>query len=464
MDDPVNGRAYSPVGNIRKLFAYRESDGEFLLCGPAGTGKTIGNLTLLWHYATEYDGMRGLIIRKTRESMTESVLNTWEKRVVPVDHPCLAGAVRSNRKSYRIKNSEIIVLGLRSGGRDATEKVMSTEYDVILVAEAIELTEDDWERLTTRLRNGRMPFQQLIADTNPSHPKHWLNLRCKAGKTTLIDTRHEDNPTLWDAANGRWTEFGKKYIARLDDLSGARKQRLRYGRWVQAEGVIYEEWDSTLHVIDPFEIPKDWVRYLVVDFGFTNPFVCQWWAKDGDGRLYLYREIYQTKLLVEDAARQIIALSEGEPRPEKIICDHDAEDRATLEKYLQQITVAATKDVSPGIQAVKSRLQKAGDGKPRLFVMRDAVVSVDQELVENKLPVCTEDEVDGYCWNDKVLKEQPIKENDHGMDPMRYLCMELYMPQIEPFETPNADPGDYSMIEAMPRGVFSSHRPYEDDD
>lgn len=425
---PEESKPYRPVGNIRELFAYREQDGEFLLSGPAGTGKTIGNLSLLWFYATQYDGMRGLIVRKTRESMTESVLNTWEKRVVPVDHPCLDGAKRDNRKSYRIGSSEIIVAGMRAGGRDATQKVMSTDYDVIVASEAIEFTDEEWEKLTTRLRYGRMPHQQLLADTNPSHPKHWLYQRCKSGSAVMIDTKHEDNPMLWDAESGQWTPFGVKYIEKLDKLTGTRKLRLRYGKWVQSEGVVYEEWEPSIHVIDAFTIPETWERYWSIDFGFTNPFCCQWWAKDPDGRLYLYREIYQTKLLVEDAARMILKLSGNEPKPVKIICDHDAEDRATLTKHVGRGTVAAIKDVSPGIQAVKARLQKADDGKPRLFIVRNCLVSHDPDLVENKLPLCTEDEFDGYIWNDKVTKEQPVKENDHGVDPLRYMCMEQERP------------------------------------
>ena len=49
-------------------------------------------------------------------------------------------------------------------------------------------------------------------------------------------------------------------------------------------------------------IPRDWPRYLAIDFGYTNPFVCLWAAKDTDGRLFIYRQIYKTKTLVEDHA------------------------------------------------------------------------------------------------------------------------------------------------------------------
>jgi hypothetical protein len=85
---------------------------------------------------------------------------------------------------------------------------------------------------------------------------------------------------------------------------------------------------------------------------------------------------------VEDHAKLMLALSKDEPRPKRIVCDHDVEDRATLEKHLRMMTWAAKKDKSPGIQAVASRLKKAGDGRPRLFLLRDALVERDPVMVE----------------------------------------------------------------------------------
>lgn len=432
-----DSKPYQPYGGVRELFAHRSWDGEFLMSGPAGTGKTTGILNLLWWYAAEYDGMRALIIRKTRESLTESVLATWERFVVPENHPCLQGASRATRKSYTIGNSEIVVAGMKSSGRDMTQNVMSTDYDVIVAFEAIEFTEEEWEKLTTRLRHGRMPNQLIIADTNPSHPRHWLKLRCNRGQTKLIESRHQDNPLLWDHATGDWTEFGRKYIAKLDSLTGARKARLRHGLWVQAEGAVYESYDPAIHVVDHFEVPHQWSRYWSIDFGYTNPFVCGFWAMDGDGRLHLYREIYQTGLLVEDAARECLNLvgarnpdtgkrdwsKAREPKPKAVVCDHDAEDRATLERHLGMKTTAAKKDKGMGIQAVEKRLRKAGDGRPRIFFMSGALVKRDEELEDAKKPCCTSEEFDGYVWADKDTKEEPVKVNDHGMDMSRYMVM-----------------------------------------
>jgi len=389
---------------------------EVVISGPAGTGKSRGCLEKMHYLAEKYPTMRALIVRKTRASLTESALVTFEDKVVPLHHPVLDGPGRAYRQAYRYPNGSILVLG----GLDKASRIMSTDYDLIFVQEAIELEEDDWEALTTRLRHGVLPYQQIIADT----PMHWLKRRCDGGQTTLLQSQHQDNPQLWDGKQKCWTVRGAQYIGKLDALTGPRKDRLRYGRWIQAEGAVYDGWDRRLHLIDRFAIPADWPRFWSVDFGYKNPFVCQWWAQDYDGRLYRYREIYHSQRLVEDHAKLMLALSKDEPRPRQILCDHDAEDRATLEKHLRMETWPAKKDKSPGIQAVASRFNKAGDGRPRLFLVRDALVERDPVMVEQKKPTCTEEEIDGYVWdlaNNRKKGEDPVDKDNHGLDALRYL-------------------------------------------
>ena len=63
-----------------------------------------------------------------------------------------------------------------------------------------------------------------------------------------------------------------------------------------------------------------------------------------------------------------------------------------------------------------------------------AWLELDQELVERKLPTCTEDEVEGYVWDTshgQKRGEQPVKENDHGCDCMRYLVMHVDRGRVE---------------------------------
>lgn len=426
---PPGALIYEPFGAARELFFAR--DPEVVLDGPAGTGKSRSLLEKLNALAIKYPGMRALMVRKTRASLTDTTLVTWEEHVKPACDT--ENQQRKVRSSYRYPNrSEIVV-----GGMDKMIKIMSSEYDVIAAFEATEFFEEDWEAFTTRLRNGVMPYQQLLADCNPGPPTHWLNQRMLRGMTRRIICRHEDNPRLF-TRDGTLTKYGEDYISKLDNLTGVRYQRLRKGQWVAAEGMVYSSWDDKLNLVDHFNPPDEWRRIRVIDFGYTNPFTCQWWAIDPDGRMYLYREIYMTQRLVEDHARQIKEFSEGETY-EATITDHDAEDRATLEKHLGDETIAAYKAVSPGIQAVEARIRPAADGKPRLFYMRDTLVETDQNLIERKKPASTYEELPGYVYptsRGKTEKEAPVKENDHGMDTKRYAV--AYVDQLGRDAEPSA--------------------------
>jgi len=378
--------------------------------------------------------MRGAIVRKTRASMTQSVKVTWEKKVLFEFLQNGQFIWRTGEQEYRHPKGSVIVLG----GLDKVSKILSTEFDLIFVNQAEEVTENDWEFLTSRLRHGAMPYQQIMGDCNPDQPRHWLKQRADQGRLEMLESRHEDNPELWDGQD--WTPKGKAYIARLDALTGVRYQRLRLGRWAAAEGLVYDGWDRAIHLIDPFDIPDDWRRIRVIDFGFTNPLACLWFAVDGDGRMYRYREIYMTQRTVRVHAQQINALSEGE-YIEATVCDHDAEDRATLEENGIP-TIGAQKAISPGIQAVQERLKVQQDGKPRLFLFRDALVKRDQALVEAKKPTCTEEEIDSYVWpkgvDGKAIKEQPVKLDDHGMDATRYGVMYVDKPIVHFADVPQA--------------------------
>jgi PBSX family phage terminase large subunit len=393
---------------------------EVLLVGAAGTGKTLAILVLIDRLMRTYPGARALIVRKVRADLAQSILVTFEQDVMGVDHPIVTGVKRESRQSYRYPNgSEIVV-----GGMDRPGRILSAQYDVIYPAEAVQFTDEDWETFTMRNRNYVVPFQMVIGDTNPDRPDHWLKQRCDAGLTTLLNSFHEDNPAYWDGTD--WTERGRDYVlGKLNRLSGVRKARYRDGKWVIAEGAVYEDFNEAIHVIDRFEIPKDWRRFRVVDFGYTNPFVCDWWAIDPDGRMYLYRQIYRTQRIVEDHAKDIVRLSEGE-RIEATVADHDAEDRETLRRHGVP-TLAAKKEISVGIQAVQARLRVAGDGKPRLFIFRDALVERDESLAEAKKPTSTAAEFPGYVWpkgqDGKPLKEVPVDEDNHGMDTARYAVM-----------------------------------------
>lgn len=412
---------------------------EVLLAGAAGTGKSYACLWKIHLVCLATPNVRALIVRKTHVSLTETGLVTYKTHVAA--EALAEGLVRwyggsgDKPAAYIYSNGSTIVVG----GLDKPQKIMSSEYDVAYVQEATELTLTDWEAITTRLRNGAISVQQIIADCNPQQPSHWLKKRCDEGQTVMLYGRHEDNPRLFDLrSDGSHvvTKGGAEYISKLDALTGVRKLRLRHGQWAAAEGIIYEEWRPDVHLVDRKVLPKDWVRVWGVDFGFNHPFVWQMWAIDPDGRMWLEKEIYRSKKIVEDHAKDIldvVTMADGRtwkyPKPRAIVCDHDAEDRATLERHLGMGTVAAWKSVSDGIQAVAARLRVSGDGRPRLFVCRDSLVSRDEGLAQAGKPLGFKQEIEGYVWaptlDGKPAKEDPLKDLDDSMDAARYVVAYL---------------------------------------
>jgi hypothetical protein len=412
---------------------------KLVLAGPAGTGKTRVLLEKAHQLCLRTPGVKCLVVRQTLVSLTASGVQTYEndvaKEAIADGTVTFFGGSIRKPPAFLYSNGSSISLG----GMDKPDKVMSTEYDWIYVIEASEVSLESYEKLSSRLRNGRLKgWHQLALDCNPQQPTHPLKIECDQGRMVMLHSRHEDNPRYFDRA-GQLTAAGAEYMAVLDALTGVRYLRLRRGIWAAAEGVIYDEFNPAVHLVSRFEVPSDWRRIWAVDFGYVHPFVWQDWAVSPDGVMVLVREIFRTGRLVEDHARDIKQLTRGERPPYALVCDHDAEDRATLERHLGRATRPANKKVSQGIQAMAARFRLDGRGRPRILFMRDATVhgqttpedpdraplwKADPELVTLKRPTNTPDELPGYVWNDKKA-EQPVKEMDDGCDAARYAVAEL---------------------------------------
>lgn len=398
-----------------------------ILSGPADTGKTMTNLYQLHKWALEYPRSQWAIVRKTYKSIPGSVMQSFFNKVLPFppsDPRCPVKVYGGEKQPLIVgypNGSQIWI-----GGMDNPDKVLSSERDGIYVNQAEELTQDEWEILTTRAngRAGNTPFALVFGDCNPGDQYHFILEKVKDKTIELIESRHRDNPELYDQQTGELTTAGAVRIGVLDQLTGVRYKRLRLGLWVAAEGQVYE-FDPDIHLIKRDQCPP-FVRYhRVIDFGYTNPFVCHWWGEDADGRIYLYREWYMSQRTVREHAQIISQYNEGYTYT---VADHDAEDRATLRENGIS-TTAANKSVSIGIAKVQERLKVQPDGKPRLYIVSDCLIEVDGRLKDKYKPICTEQEFAGYVYpqakDGRNAGEAPIKEDDHGMDNVRYMVMKL---------------------------------------
>lgn len=401
---------YRPRGRIRDLWAFRGR--EVLVAGPAGTGKSRGALEKLDNCARLYPRMRGLIARKLRTTLTQTALVTFNEKVLnPGD---AERWFHHGDQEYRYPNGSVIAVS----GLDDPERVKSSDYDLVYVQEATELEEDDWAMLLRGLRNGRMPYQQIMADCNPAGPDHWLKRRCTTGACTLLESQHTDNPALWDSSRNDWTPFGLEYMNTLDSLTGYLKRRLRFGEWVAAEGMYFTEWDPAKHVCEAFDVPEDWPRWTATDWGFADPWCVLWLARDPETRrIYVYREFYRSGIRDDMQAKYIARANTGE----RIIANvaDPSMFNARTESNRPSIAIVygqngvgltpASNNRIVGWQAVRKVL--AGK-EPRLQIMAGRCPNLVRTLPEM---VC--DPLDPEDLADKIKSH---KTEDHAVDTLRY--------------------------------------------
>lgn len=453
MTATVNERRirFNPLGRAIDLFNSR--DPELVIAGPAGTGKSRACLEKLHAVAWKYPGARLLMTRRYRSWLTQTAMVTFEQEVLD---PAEGVRFHTPSQEYRYPNGSVIVVA----GLDEPKRVMSTEYDLAYPQECTEIEKQAWEQLTTRLRHGVVPYQQILGDCNPDGPRHWLKLRADTGRVRMLESRHEDNPKYWDATNNCPTAIGAPYLAKLDALTGVRYQRLRLGQWASAEGMVYEEWDRSRNLVDVDDLialgwlhPDGRIRHELirrfiagVDWGYTNPGVIQIWGLDGDGRMVLLHETYRTGETIDWWIAEAQALAQHYPI-ERFICDPSAP------AYIAQFVsaglpaIAGDNAIGPGIQVVRQRIRPGDDGRVRLMALRTALVDPDPELVAAKKPCGFIEEIEGYIWDRSrlaSLRELPVKIEDHSCDAARYVCAYLDL---------GPKPGSFAESEAR-RGRF----------
>ncbi len=275
---------------------------EVLFGGAAGGGKSYGQLADALVYALKYKGSRQLILRRTFPELEHSMILTslgfYPKEV------CKYSATA---RKWNFLNGSVIEFGYCASRADVL-RYQGAEYDVVRFDELTHFTEEQYTYLISRIR-GVNPYPKMVkSSTNPGGIGHtWVKNRFIDGfapnevhtdektgvKRLFIPSFVGDNVFLMKADSD--------YIKRLEQLPENERKALLCGEWDIFDGQVFVEWKNSLlgrrtrrwsHVIEPFDIPKEWRRYRAFDFGYSKPFAVAWFAVDEDGRAYNYRELY----------------------------------------------------------------------------------------------------------------------------------------------------------------------------
>jgi hypothetical protein len=125
----------------------------------------------------------------------------------------------------------------------------------------------------------------------------------KAGKPLFkrrfIPARLTDNPYLSESGD---------YEAMLLSLPEQQRRQLLEGDWDIKEGAAFTEFNRDIHVVEPYHIPSNWVKFRACDYGYGSYSGVLWFAVAPDEQLIVYRELYVSKVLATDLADMILEL------------------------------------------------------------------------------------------------------------------------------------------------------------
>jgi hypothetical protein len=123
------------------------------------------------------------------------------------------------------------------------------------------------------------------------------------GRTLSTEITRKFIPaSVWD--NPYLTQ-DSSYIAMLASLPEVKRKQFLYGDWDVVEDGAFSEFNRSTHVVEPFEVPNGWTKIRAADFGFSSPSAILWGAVDYDNNIWIYRELYVSKVTADQLGRMI---------------------------------------------------------------------------------------------------------------------------------------------------------------
>ncbi len=296
----------------KKQIEFFEATQKYVAYGGArGGGKSWAMRMKLVLLALNYDGIQMLLLRRTLGELRENHLLPLMK--------LLGGAARyiASEKEFRFRNGSRLKLGYCDTENDVLQ-FQGQSYEVIGMEEATHFTERQFVCLTECNRiSGQMKdisFKPRMYFTcNPGGVGHdWV-------KRLFVDRIYRPNENADDYYFIKSLVFDNKfliehdpdYVKTLMALPEMRRKAMLYGDWNAFEGAFFPEFDFETHTCIPPEISREWLKFRAMDYGLDMT-VCLWLAVTDDGRILVYRELYEPNLILTDAARMILQTTPAE--------------------------------------------------------------------------------------------------------------------------------------------------------
>ena len=302
---------------------------EVLYGGAAGGGKSFSLVAEPVRYFTNPHA-RMLLVRRSTEELRELI--SVSKQLYPKAIPGIKFMERD--KTWVAPSGATLWMSYL----DREDDVMRYQGQAFNWIGFDELTQWPspyaWNYMRSRLRTTRASGLPLYmrATSNPGGPGHqWV-------KRTFIDpqvpnksfdaTDENGEVIKWPKGHSREGEplFKRKFIpatlfdnpyladdglyeANLLSLPEHQRRQLLEGDWDINEGAAFPEFNRSIHVVEPYEIPSNWIHFRACDYGYGSYTGVLWFTiVPGSEQLVVYRELYVSKVTATDLADMILEI------------------------------------------------------------------------------------------------------------------------------------------------------------
>lgn len=288
---------------------------ETLFGGAAGGGKSYGQLIDALLFSLKYPKSKQIIFRRTFPDLEKSLIRVSQE-IYPKDLADYNGS----KHIWKFNNGSIIDFGYINSESDVYQ-YQSAEYDVIRFDELTHFTEYMYTYMISRCRGANNFPKMIKSSTNPGGVGHtWVKARfIDIGEPNTIHEVENENGTTTTRIfipslvqdNKFLLKSDPDYVRRLDNLPEKERKALKYGDWDIYDGQFFPEFNRRVHVIEPFDIPNNWDRYISLDYGLDK-FAVLFHAVDTKGKDYVYNYIHKENLIVSEAAQMLRSYMRGQ--------------------------------------------------------------------------------------------------------------------------------------------------------
>ncbi len=412
---------------------------DVLYGGAAGGGKSFALLADPLRYCHNTNH-RGLLLRRTLDELTELIDKS--RQLYPKAFP--GAKFRESKSTWHFPSGATIWFTYLDKDKDVT-RFQGQAFNWIGIDEITQYpTPYVWDYLRSRLRSTDPELQQhlymrctanpggvggwwvkkMYIDGTPENkaypafdldtgkPFVWPHNHEKAGQPLFyrkfVPARLTDNPHLM--ADGQ-------YESMLRSLPEVERKRLLEGDWDVAEGAAFPEFSRTKHVVEPYEMPTNWPRIRMADYGYAAPSCVLWGAIDWDNNIWIYRELYEKHLTAEQLADRILEAEQLDPVPHYTVLDSSCWNKTGFGPSIAEVMMRSGVRWTPSdrnrIQG-KMEIHRRLADNPYTKEPRLRFFSTCQHIIK---------QVAGIPLSKTNSEDVDTKAEDHAYDALRYGMM-----------------------------------------